>query len=339
MKYKLHKSFGLFLFLAMVNSAIAQDKPLFIQDVSGMHPVIQGGIWLSHEHILVDFVGADSIKYHNWNKDDVLKQVLPFLRELRSFNVNYFVDATPQYLGRDIQLLKRVFDSTGIKIITNTGLYGAQNNKFIPVKLRKHTAEELANQWLTEFKEGIDETSIKPGFIKISVDNTDSLSAMHKKIVKAAALCHLKSGLTIASHTGKALALWQQLDILSEYGISPKAFIWVHAQAEDELANYQKAANTGCWISLDGLGWEIEKHVEKIIYAKKNGFLNQILISHDAGWYDPAKKEQNIKPYTPIFKTLIPLLRSGGFTEDDIKLLISINPSKAYAIQKRTTNP
>lgn len=339
MKYKLLKSLGLSLFLMVVHSGIAQDEPLLIQDISGIHPVVPGGIWLSHEHILVDFVGADSIQYHNWNKDDVLKQVLPFLLELRNFNVKYFVDATPQYLGRNVQLLKNIFDSTGIKIITNTGLYGAQNNKFIPVHLQKHTAEELAHQWLIEFKEGIDETSIKPGFIKISVDNTDSLSTVHRKIVKAAALCHLKSGLTIASHTGKALALWQQLDILSENGVSPEAFIWVHAQAEDQLANYQKAANAGCWISLDGLGWEIEKHVEKIVYAKKNGFLNQILISHDAGWYDPAKKEQNIKPYTPIFKTLIPLLKSRGFTEDDIDLLISINPSKAYAIHKRTANP
>jgi len=335
MKPQLTKSICLYLILLIVTSGIAQTKPAYIQDITGMHVVKPGEIWLSHEHILVDFIGADSINSSSWNKTDIVKQVLPFLLELQNFDVKYFVDATPQYLGRDVNLLKELADNTGIKIITNTGLYGAQNNKFIPGFAMKNTAEELAEQWVLEFEHGIDGTTMKPGFIKISVDNTDSLSSMHRKLVKAAALCHLKSGLTIASHTGKAVALWPQLEILSEQGVSSKAFIWVHAQAEELETNFQKAAGTGCWISLDGLGWELDKHVEKLVYAKKNGFLNQILISHDAGWYDPQKNVQQIKPYTPIFKTLLPLLRSKGFTENEINLLISVNPSKAYAIHKR----
>ena len=335
MKLKLIKFLVSIIFSLIVWSGIAQTKQLSIQDITGMHVVKPGEVWLSHEHILVDFIGADSINSSSWNKDDVSKQVLPFLLELQNFHVKYFVDDTPQYLGRDVHLLKKLADKTGLSIITNTGLYGAQNNKFIPDIARKNTAEELAEQWLEEFEEGIDGTTIKPGFIKISVDNTDSLSPMHAKLVKAAALCHLKSGLTIASHTGKTLALWPQLEILSEQGVSSKAFIWVHAQAEEEETNFQKAAETGCWISLDGLAWEMDKHIEKLIYAKRNGFLDQILISHDAGWYDPQKKSQNIQPYTPIFKTLLPLLRSKGFTEDEINLLISVNPSQAYAIHKR----
>jgi phosphotriesterase-related protein len=338
MKYQLFKSLHPYLFLFVIWNGIAQSKPLYIQDITGMHAVIPGEIWLSHEHLLVDFIGADSINPSSWNHEDIIEQVLPFLEELQKFDVKYFVDATPQYLGRDVLLLKEFTERTGINIITNTGLYGAQNNKFIPGFAEKSTAEELALQWLKEFKEGINGTNLKPGFIKISVDNADSLSPMHRKLVEAAALCHLKSGLTIASHTGKAEALWPQLEILSEYGVSPNAFIWVHAQAEDQETNFQKAAEMGCWISLDGLGWELDKHVDKLIYAKRNGFLNQILISHDAGWYDPQKDVQKIQPYTPIFKTLLPLLRSKGFTEDEITLLISVNPSRAYAINKRMIN-
>lgn len=338
MKPPLTKFLSIYFILWIVASAVAQTKPVFIQDINGLHEVKPGEIWLSHEHILVDFIGADSITSGSWNKPDVLKQILPFLLELQDFDVKYFVDATPQFLGRDVSLLRELADKTGIKIITNTGLYGAQKNKFIPGYAKNISAEELARQWLGEFEQGIDGTTVKPGFIKISVDNTDSLSPMHKKLVKAAALCHLKTGLAIASHTGKALALWPQLEILLEQGVASNAFIWVHAQAETQETNFLKAAKKGCWISLDGLGWEIDKHVEKLVYAKRNGFLNQILISHDAGWYDPQKNEQEIKPYTPIFKTLLPILRSKGFTEDDINLLISVNPSRAYGIQKRIIN-
>ncbi len=296
-------------------------------------------IWLTHEHILVDFIGADSIEPDKWNHDTVIKEIMPYLEELKEFNVNYFVDATPDYLGRDALLLKKISDKTGIRIITNTGLYGAFNNKYIPGYVWKMTAEDLAEIWINEYKNGIGEIRIKPGFIKIGIDNSDSLSAIHQKLVKAAALTHLKTGLTIASHTGKAAGLWPQLAILEETGVSPEAFIWVHAQAEDDNENYLRAAEAGCWISFDGLAWELEKHVEKILFAKRNGILNRILISQDAGWYDPQKENQNIRPYTNIFKKLYPELKSQGFTDDEFNLLISVNPSKAFSIKVRKYLP
>ena len=118
---QLTKFLCLYIFLIMISGGIAQTKPVFIQDITGLNSVKPGEIWLSHEHILVDFIGADSINSGLWNKPDVIKQVLPFLLELQNFNVKYFVDATPQFLGRDVLLLKELADLSGIKIITNVG--------------------------------------------------------------------------------------------------------------------------------------------------------------------------------------------------------------------------
>ena len=285
-----------FIVIIGYGCSIPIQQPL-IQDVKETHPLDSNQIWLTHEHILVDFIGADSIQPNSWNHDSIIKEVMPYFEELKEFNVNYFVDATPNYLGRDVLLLEKIANKTGIRIITNTGLYGARNNKFIPKYVQEITAEDLAQMWINEYKNGIDGTSIRPGFIKIGIDNSDSLNTIHRKLVKAAALTHLKTGLTIASHTGEARNLWPQLNILKEMGVSPEAFIWVHAQAENNNDNYLKAAEMGCWISIDGLGWELEKHVEKILFAKRNGILDRILISHDSGWYDPQRK---IKPSDPL---------------------------------------
>jgi len=317
----------------------SSKKRLLIQDINGTHELVPNQKWLSHEHILVDFIGAKSIRPASYNHDSIISEVLPYLAALQEFNVNYFVDATPNYLGRDVLLLEKIANKTGIRIITNTGLYGVQNDKFIPQYAKESSAEELAEMWINEYKHGIDGTSIKPGFVKIGIDNSETLSTMHQKLVKAAALTHLKTGLTIASHTGKAAGLWPQLHILKEMGGSPEAFIWVHAQGENTNGNYLKAAKTGCWISLDGLGWELEKHVEKIVFAKANGFLDRILISHDAGWYDPQKEIQAIQSYSAIFKELYPELKSRGFTDDEFNLLISDNPSKAFAIEIKNYLP
>lgn len=324
------------VFFLLINFGCStSQEELVIQDVNETHKVVPNRVWLSHEHILVDFIGANSIQQDSWNHDTVINKIIPYLTELEEFNVHYFVDATPNYLGRDVRLLEKISRKTGIRIITNTGLYGARNNKFIPEYAMEITAENLAEMWINEYQHGIDGTSIKPGFIKIGIDESENLSVMHQKLVKAAALTHLETGLTIASHTGKASGLWPQLDILKDMGVSPEAFIWVHAQAESSNESYLKAAKKGCWISLDGVGWELDEHIEKILFAKTNGFLDRILISHDAGWYDPQKEIQSINPYTAIFKKLYPELKTRGFTDDEFNLLISVNPSKAFSIAIR----
>jgi len=322
------------LFIMSCGDNLSEKRPL-IQDVQGTQILNPDNIWLTHEHILVDFIGADGIQPDRWNHDSIIKAITPYFEELKKFKVSYFVDATPDYLGRDVLLLEKIAKKTGVRIITNTGLYGAGNNKYIPQYAHEMTAEDLAEMWIDEYKHGIHQTSVKPGFIKIGIDNSDSLHPMHQKLVKAAALTHLNTGLTIASHTGKAMGLWPQLEILKETGVSPESFIWVHAQAEEDHNSYLKAAEMGCWISLDGLGGDLEKHLEKILFAKRNGILDRILISHDAGWYDPQKDVQTIKPFTNIFKQLIPELKLHGFTDDEIQLLMSINPSKAFSIEIR----
>jgi len=333
----MHKklNFNVILFLVLISYGCSTNSHPFIQDVNGIHKLVHDQIWLSHEHLLVDFIGADNIRPNSWNHDSIIKILIPYLEELKELNVKYFVDATPNFLGRDVLLLEKIARKTGIRIITNTGYYGAGNNKFIPSSFQTKTAENLAEMWINEYQYGIDGTSIRPGFIKIGIDNAEILSATHQKLVKAAAITHLKTGLTIASHTGKAMGLWQQLDILKKMGVSPESFIWVHAQQENNNDSYLKAAEAGCWISLDGLGWELDNHVEKLLFAKTNGILDRILISHDAGWYDPQKQIQTIKPFTSIFNKLYPKLKSLGFTNDEFKLLMTINPSKAFSIKIR----
>ncbi|WP_236979019.1 phosphotriesterase family protein [Membranihabitans maritimus] len=292
----------------------------------------EGEIWLSHEHILVDFIGAMKINKDDYSQSEVINTILPKLKELHKWGVKYFVDATPNFLGRDPNLLKELSRLSGIQILTNTGFYGAVNNKYIPKIAFDLSAEEIADIWIDEFENGIGDSGIKPGFIKIGVDAKDPLHPMHQKLVKAAALTHLQTGLTIASHTGKAKGLWPQLEILKKTGVSPSAFIWVHAQNETNPKEYKKAAEEGCWISLDGMGWNTNSYNTKLQWAKENDILDKILISHDAGWFDPQKSKQEITPYTNIFEKIIPQLKASGFTDFDFNCLLKENPAKAFNI-------
>ena len=124
-----------------------------IQTVTGEIALDTNLVWLSHEHILVDFIGADRIQPDTWDRSAILKEVLPYLESLEKHQVDVFVDATPNYLGRDVDLLKTISERTGLRIITNTGLYGARNNKFIPKFAMELSAEALAELWIEEYED------------------------------------------------------------------------------------------------------------------------------------------------------------------------------------------
>lgn len=291
------------------------------------------GISLTHEHILVDFIGADSINTDRWKRSEVIELALPFLKQIKEMGCLSFVECTPAFLGRDPLLLKTLSDSSGLNIITNTGYYGAVNNKYIPGYAFDESADQIAGRWTKEWEEGIEGTGIKPGFIKIGV-NGGPLSDIHKKLISAAARTHLKTGLVIASHTGPAVPAFEEIEVLKDEGVSPEAFIWVHAQSEKDPANRIKAARSGAWIGLDGLNDNnLQDYLIMIRNLKDNNLLSKVLLSHDAGWYHPGEQNGGLfRGYTTLFEKLVPLLKKENFSEKEIYQLLVLNPSKAFAV-------
>ncbi|MDR6808961.1 phosphotriesterase-related protein [Dyadobacter sp. BE34] len=289
---------------------------------------------LIHEHVLVDFIGAEKISPDRWKHDEVIRKVLPYLLEIKQRGIQTLVECTPAFIGRDVVLLKKLSEQSGLNILTNTGYYGASDNKYLPKWAFTETAEQLASRWIAEFEDSIEGSGIHPGFIKTGV-NSGALSELHQKLIRAAALTHLKTGLTICSHTGPALPAREAIEILKKSGVHPSAFVWVHASGSaEELEN---VGQSGCWISLDGVNAEnISKHVNLLTFLKSKGRLAQVLISQDAGWYRPGEPDGGeFRGFTTISDKLVPALKANGFTEADIHTLMVANPAKAFAINVR----
>jgi len=329
----------LLLFLTTLGTCGLKAQEGTIMTVKGPVPSAEMGLTLMHEHVLVDFVGADQTGNHRWKKAEVIPVVLPYLQQSEKLGVNTLVECTPAYIGRDPLLLKELSEAAGMHLITNTGYYGASDNKYLPNHAYSETAKKLAERWIREWEEGIDGTGIRPGFIKIGVSG-GSLSELHSKLLTAAALTHLMTGLTIASHTGPAVPAFEQIRLLEKEGVSAEAFIWVHAQGEDSLQLHVAAARAGAWVSLDGLSdANLEEYLKMVKNLKDHGFLHKTLISHDAGWYSPGEENGgDFRGYTVLVEKFIPLLLTKGFTQEDIRQLIEINPQKAMEIRIRRVN-
>jgi phosphotriesterase-related protein len=321
---------------ALAAVLLSKSEPV-LQTVLGATALSKLNITLMHEHVLVDFVGADQVRKDRYNPEEVFKAVLPHLKRTRELGCRTLVECTPAYLGRDPLLLKKLSEASMINLVTNTGYYGAANYKYLPAHAHSESAEQLARRWITEFEEGIEGSGIKPGLIKIGVNN-GPLSDMDRKLARAAAKAHRATGLTIASHTGNGAAALEQMSILKEEGVQAAAFIWVHAQNEPSRELQVKAAEQGAWLEFEGFAAaSLEKQAQRLKTLIDLGYISQILISLDAGWYrvgEPGGGQ--FRSYAYFFTNLLPALRKIGVTEEQIQRLIRKNPREALNPKLRT---
>jgi predicted metal-dependent phosphotriesterase family hydrolase len=315
---------------AVGQKSTAYPRP--IQTVTGEIVPDRLGVTLMHEHVLVDFIGADKVSKGRYDADEAFRTILPHLQRVKTHGCQTLVECTPAYLGRDVSLLKRLSEAAGLNIISNTGYYGAANDKHLPAHAFTESSSDLATRWTREASDGIDGTSIKPGFMKIGVDNAP-LSAVDEKLVRAAAMTHKTTGLPIASHTGTGAAALAELAILSELGVPGSAFIWVHAQSERDTSVHVRAAKAGAWVEFDGVSESsVARHVELVRNMQREKLLDRVLVSQDAGWYRVGEASGGqFRGFDTLFTTFVPALLAAGLTKDDVQQLLVVNPRRAFS--------
>ena len=323
-----------------VASKMTRKDEGVIQTVRGRIRPSEFGFALVHEHILVDFVGADAVSLNRYSADEVFNIMLPKLMAARQRGITGFVDCTPAYLGRDVRLLRRLSDAVDMHILTPTGYYGAANDKFIPAHAYTDSIEQLADRWTAEFEKGIDGTDIRPGFIKIGVDpiagpaqNANySLSDIDAKLVCAAAHVHKRTGLQIASHTGQGAAAMAQIAILEEENVNPSSLIVVHADSESDLSYDTKVAGRGAWLEFDSISGRPPEYYANRIKAASS-YQDHILLSMDSGWYDVGKVNGgDIRDYDYLMDIFLPALRKEGISDQTIHQLTVSNPARAFVV-------
>jgi phosphotriesterase-related protein len=276
---------------------------------------------LVHEHVLVDFVGADRIRPGRYDRDEVFRIARPKLEEVRRLGCRRLQECTPNFLGRDPELLARLSDAVGIEIWSNTGLYGAADHKFLPAFARSESAAQLAKRWISETHE-----PWRPRFIKIGV-NRGPLDELDRKLVHAAAITSRETGLTIASHTGDGAAAVEQLEIVTGERVRPAKFVWVHAQNERDHTVHEKVARAGALVEFDGIAPKtVELHLECVRFLASKGLLKRTLVSQDSGWYhvgEPGGGE--FRGYTYLYTDFLPRLKPS-----EVAVLMWENPRAAF---------
>jgi phosphotriesterase-related protein len=188
---------------------------------------------------------------------------------------------------------------------------------------------------LSELQDEIEQSGVQAGWIKLSAGD-DGLTACEAKILRAAVTASRATNAVIGSHTIRGRVVRDQLDIIEAMGHTPERFIWIHTQAEPDFELHLEIGRRGAWLEYDAIGnIDIESdvyYVRRIQSMLDSGLGDQLLLSHDRGWYDPALPGGGVpKPYTYLPDHFLPRLRAAGVDEATIYQLTHTNPYRAFA--------
>ena len=320
---------------AICADAIPETQQPSVQTVLGPIASSKLGVTLPHEHVMCDFIGAEQTNRHRWEVDAVAKRMRPLLAQLKDRGVTGFIDCTPAYIGRDPRVLKQLAQETGLHIVTNTGYYGGADDKFVPKHAYGATEDRLADLWLQEWKNGIEDTGVKPGFIKIGVDEikggSAALSSIDEKLVRVSARVSKQTGLAVTCHTGGGQAGLTATKIFISEKADPARFIVAHSDSHG-LAINQKVAELGAWVSFDAIGRQPLELSLGLVHAMSGNYAGRLLLSQDSGWYWVGQKNGGeVRDFNYISDVFLPALRKGRNSEAMIRQLTVENPAHVFA--------
>ncbi len=305
-----------------------------IHTLKGSVEINSLGLILPHEHLFTDLRGPHVPSYAESDPSAVVQVVEPFLAEASAAGVTALVECSTVGVGRNLSVLKRLADSTSIQIVAPTGVY---REAYIPESLLDAGEDDLAELWTTELLEGIEGTSIRAGFIKLAMSD-DGPTALEIRNLNAAARASQNTGAVIASHTIGGQVARSEMDILEAAGLDLQRFIWVHAQTEPDLSILRAAASRGAFVEFDTVGAPFQSQtelLETVIALIEAGFIDHLLLSHDAGWYNPARSDglpdEGFRGYTALVRDFLPELLRGGITQEQVRLITVDNPARAFA--------
>jgi phosphotriesterase-related protein len=307
-----------------------------IQTVKGTVAVEALGLILPHEHLFTDLRGPLAPGYALAEPGAVAQVMGPYLCAAQAAGVSALVECSTVGVGRNVAVLRHLAGITDIHIVAPTGVY---REEFVPPSLRGMSAEELSEEWVRELTEGIEGTDVRAGFIKISVSD-DGPTPLEVRNLEAAARAGRQTGATIASHTASGALALRQMDILEAAELDLGRFIWVHANLEPDTALHLEAARRGVYVEFDAIGAEWQSQPAMLDYSLaliEAGYAGSLLLSHDAGWYDPSQadgqpEEGGVRGFTALVEEFIPALRSRGVSDDLVDLMTVTNPARAFAL-------
>ena len=311
-----------------------------VETVRGPVDVADLGRTLMHEHVFVMQPEALQNFGHvwgtYWNEDERVAEAVEKLRAVRGAGIETFVDATAYGLGRYIPRIQRINAEVDLNIVVATGVYAFLE---LPNFLGYRRPDAIAELFVREIREGIDDTGVKAAFIKFAVERHGIVGDI-PRILAAVAAAAIETGVPVMVHTNAAAGTGPMaLEALMDAGVEPSRIVIAHAGDSNDLAYLRSIADTGAWLGCDRFSIEHfnpdERRTETLLRLLDEGYGDRVHLSHDAASFidfmvgDPAFANER-PDYLHISKRILPALRDQGVTDEQIDAMMIDNPRRFF---------
>jgi phosphotriesterase-related protein len=313
-----------------------------VETVRGPVDTAELGPTLMHEHIFV--MQPEALQNYGhvfggssyWDEEKRVADAVARLTRLREGGIRTIVDPTVPGLGRYIPRIQRVNEAVALNIVVATGVYAFLE---LPNFLGYRSVDAVAELFIREIREGIDDTGVKAAFIKCAVERHGIVGDV-PRILESVAIASNETGAPIMVHTNSAERMGlPTLEALTGHGVDPSRIVIAHAGDSNDLDYLRALAGSGAWLGCDRFGIDhfnpLANRIDTLATLVAEGYTEQIHLSHDAACFfdfmvgDPAFA--NEKPdYLLISNEVLPALLERGVTQEQVDQLLVGNPARFF---------
>jgi phosphotriesterase-related protein len=307
------------------------------------------GKTLVHEHFQFGYPGyqGDST-LGPYDPRESVKVGLDVAEKVKAHGVKTVVDATPNECGRDVEVLREISERGGINIVCSTGYYYEAEGApaYFGFRAALGTGEDdVLEMMLTEIKEGINGTDSKAGVIKLATSK-DEMTEYEAMLFRCGAKAQAQTGVPIITHTQEGTMGPEQAAYLIEHGADPKRVMIGHMDGNSNIAYHLETLSYGVRVAFDRFGIQgivgappDEHRLGTLIGLIGLGYADRLHVSHDKVnvWLGrelvlPEEVAALLKNWhtTHIFDNIVPRLKKGGVSDEQIEQILVENPKKLF---------
>ena len=317
-----------------------------VATVQGPLAATELGWTLMHEHI---FVKNPELEHNfpsaEWDEDRMLELARAGMQSLAERGIRTLVDLTVMGLGRSIERIQRVARDCPVNIVVATGYYTQRDlPSFFHNRgpgLLAGGEDPLAGMFVKDIREGIGDTGVKAGMIKVVTDKW-GITPDIQRVLEAAARAHLETGVPITTHTNAALrGGFEQQAFFRDRGVDLAHVVIGHCGDTTDVDYLRELMDNGSPIGLDRFGMDImapeADRIDTAVRLCELGYADRLTLSHDASFFsvnlEPTTRSRLMPNWhhRAVSDRVLPEMRRRGVTDATIEQIMVANPARILA--------
>jgi phosphotriesterase-related protein len=312
-----------------------------IHTVKGEIPVEELGCTLIHEHLRTRDERVVAQFPHLYDTEEEVALAVAQVKAAKERGVKTIFDPTVMGLDRDVRFMEKVADQSGMQIIAATGIFTFH---YLPTRFVANDIDFMVKQFVRDIKVGVQNSSIRAGFLKCATD-VQGVTPHVEKVIRAVARAHHKTGVPIMTHSHPASETGlNQLAIFKEEGVDLNHVLIGHCGDTDNLDYIERVLETGAFIGMDRYGitskLSTDDRNKTVIELVNRGYANRMFLSQDYCCTTDLHKPEEVKrahlpdwSMTFLMDTVIPTLKKNGVSQNQIQMMMVENV-KAWVSNK-----